>query len=114
MVEIIAGGCDERRVGVRPRVEGGRLFPLTQGVTFHLLMTRVDLRPLRCREQLIREVKGFIVRKARNLNLSGLSADCVSSEAITRTWRKMVEEGYIERDGRSADLEQKYRQDFGV
>lgn len=75
----------------------------TASLTFHVLLRRPDLHALSSRESLILAVKDY----AQHL---GFNRDAIKSETISRTWRKMVEDGIIKKDGRSDVAEEANRE----
>lgn len=82
-------------------------FELTQGLTFKIVLENKPFWSLKNRELLIKAVKEYAKKQ-------GIDPLRISSEAITRTWRFMVQYGFIDKDPFSDLMEHEYNKIFGV
>lgn len=76
----------------------------TQAMTFHILMRNPELMLLDNREMLVKKVKEY------GAEIMGANPDSIKSETITRTWRKMVEDGIIQKEEISDIAEQAHHE----
>ena len=75
----------------------------TQSLVFHILMRNPELRFVENREMLIKKVKEY------GADTMKLNPDSIKAETITRTWRKMVEDGIIPKEAVSDIAEEAHR-----